>query len=100
MRSASHRAIGAFPAAAFLRFFANHGLLSLTDRPQWRTVAGGSARYVEKLTAPFRERIRLSTPVTGVQRDREGVTVTAAGRRPERFAGRRGDPSTRAECLA
>ena len=42
-----------------MRFFHNHGMLSVDQRPQWRTIHGGSARYVEKLTAPFRDRIRL-----------------------------------------
>jgi predicted NAD/FAD-binding protein len=84
--SASRRGVGAFPAQAFVRFFQNHGLLSLTDRPTWRTITGGSARYVEPMVASFRHAIHLSTPVTAVQRDREGVTVTAAGHRPERFA--------------
>ena len=46
-----------------MRFFDNHGMLSVNDRPQWRAIRGGSARYVEKLVAPFRDRIRLNTPV-------------------------------------
>ncbi len=47
-----------FPAASFIAFFENHRLLHW-DRPSWRTVTGGSRRFVEKLTAPFRDRIRL-----------------------------------------
>jgi predicted NAD/FAD-binding protein len=47
--STSADAIGAYPAAAFLSFCRNHGLLTFTGRPQWRTVAGGSRRYVERL---------------------------------------------------
>lgn len=50
--------IRAYPAAAFIRFFASHGLLDLRGRPQWRTVAGGSREYVHRLTACYRERIR------------------------------------------
>jgi predicted NAD/FAD-binding protein len=57
-----------FPARFFVRFLMNHGMLSINDRPPWRTVAGGSARYVEKLTAPFRDRIRLNTPVEWIRR--------------------------------
>ena len=57
-----------FPARYFVRFFHNHGMLSVDDRPQWLTVRGGSARYVEKLTAGFRDRIRLRTPVECVRR--------------------------------
>lgn len=57
-----------FPARFFIRFFHNHGMLSVNDRPQWRTVMGGSARYVEALTADFRHRIHLRTPVRRVRR--------------------------------
>jgi predicted NAD/FAD-binding protein len=46
-----------YPAAAFIRFFKSHGLLLLKDRPQWRTVDGGSRQYVRRLTAPYRDRI-------------------------------------------
>ncbi len=51
--------IGAYPAAAFIRFSDNHGLLKLTGRPVWRTVAGGSRVYVERLMARFRDRIEI-----------------------------------------
>jgi predicted NAD/FAD-binding protein len=57
-----------------MRFFANHGFLDVR-RPRWRVVRGGSARYVERLTAPFRERCRLRTPVRRLVRDPESVTV-------------------------
>ena len=57
-----------FPATAFLRFFDNHGLLGLGDRPQWRTLVGGSRTYVEALTRPLGDRLRLSTPVRRVVR--------------------------------
>ncbi|MEM9173856.1 MAG: FAD-dependent oxidoreductase [Myxococcota bacterium] len=63
----------AFPAESFARFFQNHGLLSLRDRPQWRVVSGGSARYVEALTRPFRDRIRLGVAVERVVRDFDGI---------------------------
>src|SRR5688572_4728676 len=74
-----------FPARYFVRFFHNHGMLSVDDRPQWLSVRGGSARYVEKLIAPFRERIRLRTPVEQVRRTPGGVFVTPAGAEAERF---------------
>ena len=48
----------AYPAVAFVRFFAAHGLLTLRNRPQWRTVDGGSREYVQRLTDPYRDRIR------------------------------------------
>jgi uncharacterized protein len=74
-----------FPARYFVRFFHNHGMLSVDDRPQWLSVRGGSARYVEKLTAPFRDRIRLRTPVENVRRTPAGVFVKPAGAEAERF---------------
>ncbi|HYM34551.1 MAG TPA: FAD-dependent oxidoreductase, partial [Steroidobacteraceae bacterium] len=61
--SASTATMRGFPAKFFVRFFQNHGMLSVDQRPTWRTIRGGSARYVEKLTAPFRHRIRLHAPV-------------------------------------
>ncbi|WP_019716627.1 NAD(P)/FAD-dependent oxidoreductase, partial [Pseudomonas syringae] len=67
-----------FPLQFFVRFFKNHGLLSVTHRPQWCVIEGGSRSYIEPLTASFRERIRLSCPVTRVERDSEGVTVHSA----------------------
>jgi predicted NAD/FAD-binding protein len=74
----------AFPLQFFVRFFKNHGLLSVSNRPQWCVIEGGSSSYIEPLTASFRERIRLSCPVHRVERDDQGVTVhSAAG--SERF---------------
>ncbi len=64
-----------YPAAAFVRFLANHGLLSLRGRPQWRTVRGGSREYVTRLVAPFADRIRLDTPVKAVTRTTDGARV-------------------------
>jgi predicted NAD/FAD-binding protein len=59
--SADPERVGAFPAHALLRFFENHGLLGFTDRPQWRVVEGGSARYVDALVRPFADRIRTKS---------------------------------------
>jgi predicted NAD/FAD-binding protein len=64
-----------FPAENFVAFFDNHRLLH-DERPVWRSVEGGSRRYVEKLTAPFRDRIRYGAAVTAIERARDGVTVT------------------------
>ncbi|MDC3058332.1 FAD-dependent oxidoreductase [Litorivicinus sp.] len=66
------------PALFFIRFFKNHGLLSVTDRPQWYTLPGGSRSYIEPLTVSFRERIRLETQVESVRNTRQGVEVTTA----------------------
>jgi predicted NAD/FAD-binding protein len=65
-----------FPATTLLRFFHNHGFLGLHTQHPWRTVAGGARRYVEKLTAPFRERIHLRRGVQQVQRLQGRVRVT------------------------
>jgi uncharacterized protein len=63
-----------FPAENFVAFFSNHRLLQ-NDRPVWRTVKGGSHRYVEKLAATFRDRLRLGCAVTSVERTSHGVVV-------------------------
>jgi uncharacterized protein len=67
-----------FPAASFLQFFYNHRLIN-KDRPQWRTVSGGSRQYVEKITARYKNQIRLSAEVTAVKRHANGVDITANG---------------------
>ena len=64
-----------FPAENFVAFFKNHGLLQY-DRAVWRTVCGGSRRYVEKITASFQDRIRLGCAVTSIERTAHGVAVT------------------------
>jgi predicted NAD/FAD-binding protein len=83
--SASPDRMWTFPARFVVQFFDNHGMLDLKERPEWRTVQGGSKRYVEALTAPFGRGLRLSTPVDGVLRDDDGVTVMPRGAAPERF---------------
>ncbi|MGY2338513.1 NAD(P)/FAD-dependent oxidoreductase [Pseudomonas sp. SDO5532_S415] len=67
-----------FPLQFFVRFCKNHGLLSVTNRPQWRVVSGGSRSYVSALSAGFVERIRLNCPVYRVERDLGGVTLHCA----------------------
>ena len=67
--------IGAMPARFLIGFFRNHGMLSVNDRPQWRTVSGGSEKYVERLVAPFRSRIHLRSPVAGVRRSNGRVLL-------------------------
>jgi predicted NAD/FAD-binding protein len=73
------------PARFLLRFFANHGMLSIDDRPQWRTIRGGSARYVDKLVAGHRQRIRTHCAVTAVTRQPQGVVVRTPAGGPEVF---------------
>jgi predicted NAD/FAD-binding protein len=83
--SADPRRRWSFPARFLAEFFDNHGMLSLTGRPHWRTVRGGSARYVEALTRPLTGRIRLSTPVQAIARHPDHVSVKAQGSEAERF---------------
>jgi predicted NAD/FAD-binding protein len=74
-----------FPARFLAEFFDNHGMLSFRDRPRWRTVSGGSARYVDALVARFTGRLRLRTPVGAVRRSDQGVLVTPRGGEAEPF---------------
>jgi uncharacterized protein len=83
--SADPRQMHSFPVRFMAEFFANHGMLGFRDRPRWSTVAGGSARYVDALSAPFRERIRLNSPVHAISRSADGVQLSAAGCGPEHF---------------
>ncbi|MDE8344787.1 MAG: FAD-dependent oxidoreductase [Acidocella sp.] len=75
--SASVSGMKAFPARSFIRFFVNHGLLNITDRPQWRTVTGGSRVYVARVAADLAA-LRLGDAVRRVTRHEQGVTVHAA----------------------
>jgi len=63
------------PAVTFARFFDTHGLLTYGDQPSWRTVSGGSRRYVEAALAPLGDRVRLSSPVEKVTRHDGGVEI-------------------------
>lgn len=74
-----------FPAGFFISFFKNHGMLSVKDRPQWRVIKGGSRGYVDKLIAPFRDLIRLRTPVAVVRRFDHHALVTSVSGEPEKF---------------
>ncbi len=70
-----------FPTLAFLRFFNNHGLVQLNDRPQWRTVDGGSREYVKRLTASFSDRIRTGNPVASIERGEQVTIISRDGSR-------------------
>jgi predicted NAD/FAD-binding protein len=74
-----------FPTLAFLRFFDNHGLMQLKNRPEWRTVDGGSREYVKRLTESFQNRIRIGQPVMQVERHAETNTVTCADGSQENY---------------
>ena len=63
------------PAVFFIRFFENHGLLQVVNRPNWWVISGGSKKYVEKMIYDFKGKIRLSTPVKNVKRGIDSITV-------------------------
>jgi len=67
-----------FPAVFFVKFFNNHGMLNINDRPQWLTVTNGSKEYVEKLTASIKKNIRLNCPVKAVKRSKDSVEVKSS----------------------
>jgi len=83
--SASASDIRAYPAAAFIRFCENHGLLKITGRPVWRTVDGGSRAYVSRLAAAYAGKVRLCARVSRVTRTPTGVRVTDDGNHAETF---------------
>jgi predicted NAD/FAD-binding protein len=83
--SADPSQMWSFPVHFLAEFFANHGMLGFRDRPRWQTVVGGAQRYVEALSRPFADRIRLASPVESLRRDDHGVTVCARGTPGERF---------------
>lgn len=74
--STTAREMRAYPLLAFVRFFASHGLLSLADRPKWRTVLGGSREYVKRLSASLQDGIRLGSEVARISREGANVTIT------------------------
>lgn len=68
-----------FPARSFVQFFKNHLFLDVYKMPVWRTIKGGSHRYVEALTSSFKDKIRLNCPVTSIRRFEDGVELHHAG---------------------
>jgi len=74
-----------FPARFLVRFMANHGMLSVDDRPLWYVIKGGSNAYVSKLAASFADKIRLNTPIESVQRFADYVMIKPADGEAEKF---------------
>ena len=72
-----------FPVATMIRFCHNHGLLQVSDRPQWHTVVGGARHYVQKIVGGIADK-RLRTPVRLIERDDQGVRIITDGH-AERF---------------
>ena len=62
-----------FPATSFIRFFHNHGLLQVRDRPQWRTVSGGSREYVARVSDSFKDKVRLNCAAVALRRTPAGI---------------------------
>jgi uncharacterized protein len=98
--SADPGQMSSFPVRFIAEFFANHGMLGFRDRPRWSTIRGGSARYVEALTRPFRERIRLHTPVRSLTRHPDHVEVIAEGCEPRPWRCSLTPPSASSSCWA
>jgi predicted NAD/FAD-binding protein len=78
--SCSINQAGAFPLQFFLRFFMNHGLLDIRNRPQWYVLQGGSHAYIKPMTRNFSERIRLNSPVESVTRHNSHVEIMVHGK--------------------
>ncbi len=68
----------AYPAQSFVRFFQNHGLLSVSNQPQWYTVNGGSVEYVKKIAAKLSDSVSLNDEVISVVRLADGILVKSA----------------------
>jgi predicted NAD/FAD-binding protein len=74
--SASTTQIQEFPVEYFVRFFKNHGMLSVNERPQWQVIKGGSRSYIPSLTQSFQKNIHLSSPILQVKRTENGVRLS------------------------
>lgn len=83
--SASEADMLHFPARYFLRFFQNHGMLQVRNRPVWRVIQGGSSNYLAPLTQGFKQNIRLNSPIDSVSRDSHGVLLKPRSCEAERF---------------
>jgi predicted NAD/FAD-binding protein len=84
--SADPRQLWSFPARFLVEFFDNHGMLGFRDRPQWRTITGGSRRYVEAIVQRLGERrVRLATPIRAIERHDAHVELTPLRGEPMRF---------------
>jgi predicted NAD/FAD-binding protein len=73
--STAPREIGSFPAATLIRFFENHGMLGINTHPQWKSVKGGSSRYIAPLTQPYASRIHTRAKIRALTREAGSVTL-------------------------
>jgi predicted NAD/FAD-binding protein len=83
--STDARLMQTFPARFFIRFFHNHGLLSVNDRPVWHVIKGGSRNYLEPLIGAFRDSVRLGTPVQSIRRFHDHVEIETAAHGVETY---------------
>ncbi|MGL4473539.1 MAG: NAD(P)/FAD-dependent oxidoreductase [Shewanella sp.] len=83
--SSSLNDMRAFSLRFFIRFFAHHGLLELTNRPQWYVLEGGSRSYIPGLIAPFKDKIKLNTSVKSIKRTNNGVDLVTDSGEQYRF---------------
>lgn len=83
--SATQERMRQMPAKFFVRFFKNHGMLSVDDRPVWRVIQGGSREYVNRLVAGHWDRIHLDSPVEAIRRFPDHVRVKVRGQEPQAF---------------
>ena len=83
--SADPKQFNEFPAHYFVQFFNNHGFLKVKDQPQWQVIKGGSKSYVEPLTKPYKDKVRLNCAVESIKRHADCVEVTPLHGEAERF---------------
>ncbi len=83
--SASQSRLREMPARLFVRFFKNHGMLSVNERPVWRVIKGGSRSYLNRLMEGHRDQVRLNAPVEAIRRYENQVRVKVRGQEPEMF---------------
>lgn len=83
--SADPAQLWSFPARFLVEFFDNHGMLGFRDRPQWRTVVGGSRRYVEAIVRRLGERVRAAAPIRAIARRADHVELAPERGEPERY---------------
>jgi predicted NAD/FAD-binding protein len=83
--SATQERLRDMPVRFFVRFFKNHGMLSVDDRPTWRVIKGGSRSYLEPMLAGHRDRIHLNSPVESIRRAPDHVLLKARGQEAQRF---------------
>lgn len=83
--SCSEQDMLAFPLEFFVRFFKNHGLLNIKNRPRWKTIVNGSQAYLEPITRNFSEKIRLKSSIDSIRREGEKVKIKCVGQEEEIF---------------